>query len=647
MTQEKLDNQRDVVKNERRWSVDNQPYGTWDEKMQALVFPDGHPYHHPTIGSMEDLTAASLDDVREFFATYYAPNNAVLTIAGDFEPEAALEMVEKHFGPIPANPAIPAAPSMHVDPIIGAEVREELPDRVPLPRIYAAYRMPAFGSEGFDALEVAIDLLGSGRASRLYRALVREQQVAQDATAFAFPVDRRRGDLHHLGHGPTRGRPRGAGGGASGPRSTGCAQTARPTTSSSGSATCTRAGVEVGPRAHQRTGGPALDVRLPLRRAGAHQHRGQPLRGASTPAACARRWTPSLRADNRVVLTYVPAESPEACGMTTTVNPKRPAAGVPRPYHFPPFMRRQLANGLNVWTVPIPGSTLVNVHLLVDAGAAAEDEQHGGIAALTAQLLVTGTRAPRRLRVRRGDGAAGDRGQQRVELGQRPRRIPVAAAQHLDEGLGLLAEMIREPRFDAGEFERLKAERLADILQSRSDPGRLADETFLMHVYADDTPYRRALGRQPRDGREALPRGRGRLPRDALPARPGASHHRRLVRRRRRARRPSSATWRAGKGPARATAPSFRSAAGGRRIVIVDRPESVQSELRVGHIGIDRYDPRYFPAIVMSTLWAARSGRASTGGFGRSWDIPTAPAAGSMCGGRPASSPRQRRYRPT
>src|ERR671914_668762 len=102
MTQEKLDNQRDVVKNERRWSVDNQPYGDWDERIQALVYPEGHPYHHPTIGSMEDLSAASLDDVRDFFATWYAPNNAVLTIAGDFETDTALAMIDRHFGPVPA-----------------------------------------------------------------------------------------------------------------------------------------------------------------------------------------------------------------------------------------------------------------------------------------------------------------------------------------------------------------------------------------------------------------------------------------------------------------------------------------------------------------------------------------------------------------
>jgi predicted Zn-dependent peptidase len=188
MTQEKLDNQRDVVKNERRWSVDNQPYGDWDELIQALVYPEGHPYHHSTIGSMEDLSAASLDDVREFFATYYAPNNAVLTIAGDFEADAALDMVRRHFGPIPPNNELPPPPDMTVDPLIGSEVRETKPDQVPLPRIYWAHRAPPFGTDEFDALDVAADVLGSGRASRLYASLVREQRLAQDVSVFAFPI---------------------------------------------------------------------------------------------------------------------------------------------------------------------------------------------------------------------------------------------------------------------------------------------------------------------------------------------------------------------------------------------------------------------------------------------------------------------------
>jgi len=188
MTQEKLDNQRDVVKNERRWSVDNQPYGSWDERMQALVYPASHPYHHSTIGSMEDLSAASLEDVGEFFATYYAPNNAVLTVAGDFETQEALAMIERHFGPIPPNRALPAPPDMAVDAAIGAEVRETVPDQVPLPRIYLSHRIPPFGTDAFDALDVAADILGAGRASRLYASLVREQRLAQDASVFVFPI---------------------------------------------------------------------------------------------------------------------------------------------------------------------------------------------------------------------------------------------------------------------------------------------------------------------------------------------------------------------------------------------------------------------------------------------------------------------------
>jgi predicted Zn-dependent peptidase len=188
MTQEKLDNQREVVKNERRWSVDNQPYGTWDERIQALVFPPEHPYHHSTIGSMEDLNAASLEDVSQFFATFYAPNNAVLTVAGDFDPANALAMVERHFGPLPANPFLPPPPDVAIPPLMGEERREVVPDRVPLPRVYLAYRMPIFGTDAFDDLSVAADILGIGRASRLYRVLVRERQLAQDVSVFPFPV---------------------------------------------------------------------------------------------------------------------------------------------------------------------------------------------------------------------------------------------------------------------------------------------------------------------------------------------------------------------------------------------------------------------------------------------------------------------------
>jgi predicted Zn-dependent peptidase len=155
--------------------------------MQALLWPAGHPYHHSTIGSMDDLSAASLDDVSRFFATYYAPNNAVLTVAGDFDREAALTGIERHYGPIPANPSLPPAPSGEVADSLGGEVREVVPDQVELSRVHLAYRIPPFGTDDHQAFDVVSDLLGTGRASRLYRSLVRDQQLAADVAAFVFP----------------------------------------------------------------------------------------------------------------------------------------------------------------------------------------------------------------------------------------------------------------------------------------------------------------------------------------------------------------------------------------------------------------------------------------------------------------------------
>jgi zinc protease len=187
MTQDKLDNQRDVVKNERRVSVDNQPYGTWEERLQELLWPEGHPYHHSTIGSMEDLSAASMEDVSRFFATYYAPNNAVLTVAGDIDRDAAMAAIERYFGPIPANPVRPTTPTGEVPDSLGGEIRETVSDQVELPRVHVAYRIPPFGTDGHQAFDVVSDLLGTGRASRLYRTLVREEQLAADIGAFVFP----------------------------------------------------------------------------------------------------------------------------------------------------------------------------------------------------------------------------------------------------------------------------------------------------------------------------------------------------------------------------------------------------------------------------------------------------------------------------
>lgn len=189
LTQDKLDNQRDVVKNERRWRVDNQPYGDWDERLQALLYPPDHPYHHSVIGSMEDLDAATLDDVREFFHTYYAPNNAVLTLCGDFDPAEARRLIERYFGPIPRGPEIPPLPGQPNPPArLGSEIRERAEGEIALPRVYLGFRIPPYPADGFYTADVTAHLLAAGKASRLYRSLVRERQIAQDVVAFAFPI---------------------------------------------------------------------------------------------------------------------------------------------------------------------------------------------------------------------------------------------------------------------------------------------------------------------------------------------------------------------------------------------------------------------------------------------------------------------------
>lgn len=278
----------------------------------------------------------------------------------------------------------------------------------------------------------------------------------------------------------------------------------------------------------------------------------------------------------------------------------RPPASAPRPYRFPDFIRRELPSGLAVWLVPLPDRELVSVHLLTDAGAAAEDDARAGIAALTAQLLVTGTRTL--------DAAAFAETTERlgIEVSSESswdsaRAGFTALGDKLDAGLALLADMVRAPRLEEREFERLKAERLNDILQARADPGRLADESFLREVFAPGVPYGRLSAGSPEtvgqlsvDDARAYHASRyaadvadvivaGAIEPDAA----FATIERHL------------GDWDGAGSGHRAVEPRQR---GGRRVVLVDRPGSVQSELRVGHLGIDRHHPRYFPAVVMAAM---------------------------------------------
>ncbi|HEX6644760.1 MAG TPA: pitrilysin family protein [Gemmatimonadales bacterium] len=181
MTEEKLANQRDVVKNERRQNYENRPYGMGFIRMGELLYPEDHPYHWPTIGYQEDLTAASMDDVKNFFRTWYAPNNASLVVAGDVKPAEVRRLAEKYFGDIPAGEPVPDPAPRPVQ--LAADVREVLEDRVTLPQVSIAWPAAHAWHADEPALDMLANVLGQGKTSRLYERLIYREQSAQSVSA--------------------------------------------------------------------------------------------------------------------------------------------------------------------------------------------------------------------------------------------------------------------------------------------------------------------------------------------------------------------------------------------------------------------------------------------------------------------------------
>jgi zinc protease len=178
---DKINGQRDVVKNEKRQSVDNQPYGQAFIELPAMLYPAGHPYSWSTIGSMEDLTAASFEDVARFFRTYYVPGNASLVIAGDIDVDSTRKLVEKWFSDVPAGKPVPPlnAPTVVLDGV----KKKTITDRVQLPRLYLGWHTPALLKPGDAEMDILSNLLSGGKNSRLYKRLVYEMQIAQDVNA--------------------------------------------------------------------------------------------------------------------------------------------------------------------------------------------------------------------------------------------------------------------------------------------------------------------------------------------------------------------------------------------------------------------------------------------------------------------------------
>src|SRR6185295_11605334 len=183
MSPARVDGQRDVVKNERRQSYENAPYGLADIEIAKMLYPEGHPYRWPTIGYMEDLTAASYEDVVEFFKKYYQPANASLVIAGDIDPAKTRAMVEKWFSDVkPGSGPVPPIDYPHA--MLSSVSKKTIEDRVQLPRLYVSWLTPPLYRPGDAELDVVSQILAGGKNSRLYKRLVYDMQIAQDVTAF-------------------------------------------------------------------------------------------------------------------------------------------------------------------------------------------------------------------------------------------------------------------------------------------------------------------------------------------------------------------------------------------------------------------------------------------------------------------------------
>ena len=196
ITDEELERQRKVVQNERRQSYENRPYGRAELVVPEAMYLPNHPYHWPTIGSHADLEAATVADVRAFFESFYRPSNASLVIAGDFDPAAARALVEKYFGWQPKRPRPTRAPAPAA-PVLERDVQIAMTDRVQLPRLRLTWHSPALFAPGDADLDMAAHVLGGGKSSRLYKAMVFEQRIAQDV--FAYQSSQILGSLFQVG----------------------------------------------------------------------------------------------------------------------------------------------------------------------------------------------------------------------------------------------------------------------------------------------------------------------------------------------------------------------------------------------------------------------------------------------------------------
>ena len=498
---EKLENQRDVVRNERRQSIEGAPYGLVEEEIFHQLFPVGHPYYADVMGSHGDIEAARIDDVRNFSREYYTPSNASLVIAGDIESATARRLVEKYFGTIPAGPAVP--PPAALTPPITAERRVVVADQVELPRVYMAWIMDPIFQPGDAESDLIAQVLGGGRSGRLYKALVHERQVALDVTVQTQNL--RLGSVLVLEATAKQGvdaarleaaideqldRFRNEGPSASE------LERARNVIETKMLGQLERLGGFGGVADQLNMYNQFLnDPGFLARDLGRYD--------AATPASVKRTAQARLQRSARVVVHGVPGEKVlhdvprTASAAATTAGGSMPdepwRATVPPPgpmpgIRLPVAAQYKLDNGLTVLVVEQHQLPVVAASVVTLAGTSANPVDRPGLAAFTAAMLQEGTL--RRSAAQLADDAA----QAGANLGTQSGRDQAIATltvlkPNLQPALELLADVVEHPRFDAKDVERVRSLRDGELQQATRDP-REASRVVLLHaLYGSQQRY--------------------------------------------------------------------------------------------------------------------------------------------------------------
>jgi zinc protease len=490
MTQERLDNQREVVKNERRQGVDNQPYGLVDERMDAAMYPPHHPYSWPVIGYMEDLTVASKQDVEDFFKEYYTPNNCTLVIAGDINIPQTKAMVEKYFGPIPPGP--PVGRMKEWLPELEREVRLSMDDRVNLPRLYIAWHSPARFSAGEANLDLLASILGQGKSSRLYKRLVYDLKLAQDVfvgnpareigAKFTITVTAAPGktldEIEPLVWEEIE-----------------KVKTSPPTTEELERSRTSLLGGLL--RGLERIGGFGGKSDLLanyqtflgnadfLEKDFARYY-------AVTPATiheAARRWLHNGRAVMRVEPMPRYEAGKQASGFDRT---KMPPLGDAAALSLPALQRAKLSNGLEVIVAESHKVPTVQLNLIVRGGWSADPKSKLGISSLATELQLEGTATRTALQISDETERLGSYLNASSSLDSATVSMN-ALKSRLEPSIALWADVILNPAFPAAEVERKRQQTLGRIFFEKGIPQALAARILPVLLYGEGHPYSQPL----------------------------------------------------------------------------------------------------------------------------------------------------------